>query len=409
MADELFENKPEKVNLDVDYIVSIIQEILDKSHIDSRKKIIKFRPNENNIREININCPICGDGKSVKFRGHLFLKNFWYVCYNERDTDSMSFTKFCEKFNVQLDPEKKLQIYNYINQNISFTTREDFALESLDKLLDAKEYMDFLNNKKGSFLTNITTIKKDSMVFDYLKKRQITNYSNILQGLYHITIKWVIPVIIILNRCGNKLLGFQVRNLKEGDLRFYKEHEFGYLYNYKNTDNPLDELESIAYNKLSHLFNILNLDFNKPINAFEGYLDSVFFPNSMSLLGLDTDINLIENDSLDLKFIFDNDEPGIRKAKKMLEQEKSVFLWRKLFDDLAKGDFVYHNYLEENIKDINQLVILLDNPNIYYDLKLDNYFSKDKFDMIYLKDKPKKKRNKKTDPLSSSEWDGIKL
>ena len=406
MADELFGNK-QKIELDFNYIVSIIQQILDKSHTNPQKRIIKFRPNVSNVREINFACPLCGDSKDRmnQKRGHLFLKNFFFVCYNERETDSMSFTRFCEKFNIKLDPEKKLQIYDYINQNISFTSKEDFAVENLDRLLDAKEYMDFLNTKKGSFLTNISPIKKGSFAFDYLKNRKIENYTNIMQAILHLTDKWKEPVVIILNRSGNKLLGFQIRNLKnDKKKRIYKEYEFEYLYNYKNPDNHLDELEAISYNKLSHLFNILNVDFNQPVNAFEGYLDSVFFPNSISLLGLDTDISIINNDSIDLRFIFDNDEPGIRKAKKMLDDGKTVFLWRKLIEDLAKGDYGYTNTLNER-KDINQMVQLLNNPNIYFDLKLENYFSRDKFDMIYLKDLPKKKPIK-TNP---SEWDNIIL
>lgn len=406
MVDELF-NNGKKADLDINYVISIIQQILDKAHTNPQKRLIKLRPNENNIREINFACPLCGDSKDRmnQKRGHLFCKNFFYVCYNERETDSMSFTRLCEKFNIQLDPEKKLQIYNYLNENISFTSKEDFAIDSLDRLLDAKEYMDFLNVKNGSFLTNISPIKKGSLVFDYLMNRKIPNYNNIMQGILHLTDRWKEPVIIILNRRGNKLLGFQLRNLKnDKSKRIYKEYEFEYLYNYKNPTEPLDELEAISYNKLSHLFNILNVDFNQPVNAFEGYIDSVFFPNSISLLGLDTDTSVVENDSIDLRFVFDNDEPGIRKARKMLEQGKTVFLWRKLIDDLSKGDYIQKGILEKQ-KDINQLVQYFDNPNIYFDLNLENYFSRDRFDMIYLKDMNKKK-TVKTNP---SEWDNIIL
>jgi hypothetical protein len=405
MADELFENTNKK-ELDINYIVNIVQSVLDKVHSNSQKKMLKIRPNEQTPKEISMACAVCGDShdKMNAKRSHLYLKNMYVKCYNEQSC-SMFFTKWCDHFGIKLDPEKKLQIYDYISQNISFTSKEDFAVENLDRLLDAKEYMDFLNSRKGCFLTNISPIKKGSFAFDYLKKRKIQNYSNILQGIYHITNRWAESVIIILNRRGNKLLGFQLRNLKDDKTkRIYKEYEFEYLYNYKNTTDSLDELESISYNKLSHLFNILNVDFNQPINAFEGYLDSVFFPNSISLIGLDTNIDLIQNDNLELRFVFDNDEPGLRKAKKMLEQGKSVFLWRKLIDDLAKGDYVYLNTLN-NIKDMNQLVILLNNPNIYFDLNLENYFSRDRFDMIYLEDITKKK-TKKTDP---SQWDNIIL
>jgi hypothetical protein len=325
-------------------------------------------------------------------RGHLHLRNMYYVCYNEKSTCSRTFTKLCDTFGIQLDPEKKLQIYDYINTNMVYEHRDDFDIDMLDRVLDAKEYFEFLNNKKGGFLTNISVIRKGTKGFDYLTKRKIHNFSNILQGNYHITEKWKEPVIIILNRRGNKLLGFQIRNLKDDSIkRIYKEHEFEYLYNYMHPDERLDEIEAVSYNKLSHLFNILNVDFNMPVNAFEGYLDSVFFPNSISLLGLDTDIGIIDNENIDLRFVFDNDDPGIRKAKKMLEQGRCVFLWRKLFDDIDKGDYRYREVLE-NTKDMNKLVQLLDNPNIYYDLNLEKYFSRDKFDMIYVKDKPKKKK-----------------
>ena len=391
MDNELFENT-KRIDLDLKYITNIVQQVLNKSHTDYQKKIIKLRPNEQNPTEISMACPICGDShnRSNLKRSHLYFKNMFIKCFNE-DSCSMFFTKWCDHFGIQLDPEKKLQIYEYISQNISFTSKEDFAIESLDKLLDAKEYMDFLNNKKGSFLTNISPIKKGSTAFDYLKSRKITNYSNILQGIYNITDKWHEPVIIILNRRGNKLLGFQVRNLKDNSIkRIYKEHEFEYLYNYIHPEERLDELESVSYNKLSHLFNILNVDFYQTINVFEGYLDSVFFPNSISLIGVNTKTDIIENENIDLRFIFDNDGPGLRKAKKMLEQGKCVFLWKKMIDELSKGDYTLKRNLED-IKDINQLVVFYDNPNIYFDLNLEQYFSKDKFDLIYLKDVPKKK------------------
>jgi len=386
-------DKKEPIVLDLDYITNVVQQILDKAHTNPQKKLIKLRPHESAPKELNFACPICGDShnRMGMKRGHLFLRNMFYVCYNERSTCSRTFTKLCDSFGIQLDMEKKMQIYDYINTNMSYQHRDDFSIDILDKVLDAKEYIDFLNTKKGSFLTNIITIRKGTMGYDYLTRRKIKNFSNILQGVYHITDKWKEPVIIILNRSNNKLLGFQIRNLKDDPFkRIYNEKEFEFLYNYMHPDNRLDELEAVSYNKLSFIYNILNIDFNQPVNAFEGYLDSIFFPNSISLLGLDTDVSIIENENIDMRFVFDNDEPGIRKSKKMLESGRCVFLWRKLFDDIDKGDYKYRQILD-NTKDMNKLVQLLDNPNIYFDLNLEKYFSRDKFDMIYLKDKPKNK------------------
>lgn len=374
-------NLIEESKLDIDYIVSIIQDILNKNHTDSRKKQIRTKLNGYN-REINFNCPICGDGKSVKFRGHLYLNSMRYVCYNERETCSSSFMKFCNHFNVELDMEKKMQIYNYLDNNYKFEKKEDFAITNMDKLIDLDKFVEHMNKLKKP-LMNLSPIVEGSLQHKYLIDRKIYNYENIFQSSYIITQNWTEPVIVILNRTVDKILSMQIRNLKsQKEKRIYKFFQFQELYNLMNLE-PLDEIESIPYNKCSPIFNFLNIDFDNPIYIFEGYLDSIFFPNSVALVGLDTDISLLSNDNLDLKFVLDTDEAGQKKAKEMIDNGYSVFLWKRLFNDLSKGKgnkFLHH--LESNIKDINGLVEFYNDYHIYDTLKLDKYFAKDRFDLI---------------------------
>jgi len=176
----------------------------------------------------------------------------------------------------------------------------------------------------------------------------------------------------------------QLRNLrKEKEKRIYKFVSFQEMYNLMNPQDPLDEIEAVQYNKASAMFNMLNIDYDSTIHVFEGYLDSVFFPNSIALVGLDTDISILSNENLDLKFVLDTDAAGQNKAKEMIDSGYSVFLWKKLFNHLSKGKgskFKFH--LENNVKDINKLAEFYKDPNVYQNLKLYDFFAKDQFDLI---------------------------
>lgn len=375
----------ENNKLDIKYIESIIQRILNKAHTIPEKKIIKKYPNEQNPTKLNFACPICGDSahKMTIKRGHLHLSNLYYVCYNERENDSMSFSRLCKYFNIDIDPEKKILIYNYLDNNWKYTSKDDFAIDNMDKLLNFEDFFNYIK-EHPSYLINVRPIREGSAQWYYLNERKIYNYDNIWEGTYKITDKWLEPVIIILNRTSDKLLGLQLRNLKsQKEKRIYKFVSFQELYNMMHPNDNIDEIEAVSYNKLSSIFNILNVDFDNTIYVFEGYLDSIFFPNSISLVGLDTDISMFNNENLDMKFIFDNDEPGQRKAKSMLENNYSVFLWKKFINDASKGKSIkLKNFLTDNCKDINKLVEFYKDPLIFNTMKLEKYFARDHFDLI---------------------------
>jgi hypothetical protein len=153
-------------------------------------------------------------------------------------------------------------------------------------------------------------------------------------------------------------------------------------------ENDLDEQERISYNKLSHFFNIFNIDFTITVNVFEGYADSLFLPNSIGQIGINTDISfLLNEEGIDLRFIYDNDEAGFKKADKMLKDGRTIFLWNKFFLDMLrkhKGDKgQMAKLLSENIKDFNKLAVKLNKP-IYNMFEWNKYFSNDIMDKIYL-------------------------
>jgi transcription elongation factor Elf1 len=382
-------------NLPIEFFTNKIQNIINKYHKEQGKKNIKKYPMYKPKR-LNFACPYCGDSQKVatKYRGNVWLNSMMYTCFN--CGTKVSFTKLCDDFEENVEIEDRIKIYNYIDSKTY--SKEDYSIKSLDKLIDIKEWIDFMNTHERSWLSNISPVVKNSSVYQYLVyDRNIKNHQFIYQGIYRKfkgdRCYWQTPVMILLNASSDKLLGIQLRNLeKDRNKRFYKIIEFEDLYNFMYQENPLDEIEASPYNKLSHFYNILNIDFDEKITIFEGFLDSLFCKNnSIGMVGSNNDNDLLNfltsaDDDLNLQFFYDGDEDGNRKANKMMDKGYPVFLWKKLKEDLAKisKNTYYTENLLKNVIDLNDLVILYKNDNIYRDHALNEYFSVDDFDKIYL-------------------------
>lgn len=373
--------------LDKDYIISKIQELVDKVHTDPRKRKIKVYPDR-----INYACEHCLDSQknmNAK-RANLYFKNMYKICFNE--SCNYSFFKIMNDNNISIDLDRKMDIYNYVD-NIKYDKKDDtFIAQKLDKLIDIDFLMDFLNNNPDTQFSKFQPIQKNSAIYQYLKfDRLIDNFENIYEAEYSITPKWKEKVLVILNKSGKKVLGMQLRNIKSGDKRMFKIFNFEKLYNMIHPDDKLDEIEAISYNKLSNFFNILNVNWEKTVTVFEGYLDSTFYPNSIGAIGLNSiegleNINFLMSEDLDIQFFFDQDEIGVKNAMKMLEQGHKVFLWQKLDEKLIankKDKYEAKKYVY-TIKDLNKLVQEMKNTDPFNKLKLYNYFSNDIFDKLYL-------------------------
>jgi len=283
-------------------------------------------------------------------------------------------------------------MYEYIDNHTHYRQNaDDFVITKLDKLIKLDEMMEFYNSHPENKLTNFRPIQNGSPVYQYLLfNRNITNDNNLFEAVYHYTDKWSEPVVVILNKHKNLVLGMQLRNLKdEKKKRLYKIYEFSDIYNKMFPEKPMDEFESIAYNKLSHFINIFNVNFSKPVTIFEGYFDSTFFPNSIGVIGVNTDLTfLLKDESLNLRFFYDNDDDGYKASIKKLNDGYSVFLWRLLFKAILKNKSDKYEAQKRlsKIKDLNKLAVE-SKKSPYETLKLENYFSKDKFDILYLDNK----------------------
>lgn len=382
-------------NIDVSYFINKIQEIVNKNQDVSEKKVLKYYPNKEHPKRINFACPYCGDSEKIrtKKRGNLWMNTFIVECYN--CFAKKNFISFCKDFNIEIEVEDRIKIFNHIDSK-TFKKGEDHQIENLNLLLPLDKVAEFVNTNKKQFLLDLKPVEKDSQVYKYLISRFIYDHSNIFQAIYQKFNNgkriYATNVIVLLNRCGNKLLGMQVRNLeKSKEKRFFKIIDFEEIYNMMNPNHPLDELESIPYNKLSHFYNILNVNFDSTVTIFEGYLDSIFYPNSIGLVGANNDNDILKflteaDSNLDLRFFYDNDATGHSKSFQMLNKNHKVFLWNKLFENLikrAKDKYKIQEILK-NIKDLNDLVIRFKNTSIHSKFKLERFFSEDTFDSIYI-------------------------
>ena len=381
--------------LDLNYIKTKLLNIVKKAHKHTDKHGIKVFDDR-----FQISCPICGDSikSPKKYRGNLYFKNLFFKCFNEGCR--CTFTDLCKQFNEDIDIDNRIKLYNYVDSHTSFeNTNSDYILEEMDKLIDVDTFVEYFNNKPNSWLYDIKPVEKNSHVYHYLKyERYIEDFTQIYQGVYRVIKEgqkvYETKVMINMNMMvsDKKLLGIQLRNLeRDKSKRFFKIVDFEELYNYMNPNDKIDEITALPYNKLSHFFNILNIDFEKPINIFEGFIDSLFSSNSLGLIGtnsMDDAMNFLLNcdDEIKIRFFLDNDPTGINKATKFLKSGHTVFLWNKLFNKLVEKakDKNKAKKIYNNIIDLNDLAIISKNPNIYDKLKLDNFFSIDKFDLLYL-------------------------
>lgn len=383
------------------YIKNIVEKIVNKEFTSNIERNVILHSDR-----IQFRCPYCHEGRTkTKKRGNIYFNKLLFICF--RCGHKSSLDQFVKDFDEQIDPTTKLKMIEHLNNVVSYNDYDSDLMETkYDDLIDIND----LSNIFNSNLTNITNfepIVMNSGVYKFLTNRGIDAnlQKNIYQAKYWKNEDEYEWVIAMLNRKDNKILGMQLRNLKSGKRRFFK------IYNYENLleiliDNNInydrylslknDLTKLVIYNKLSYYFNILNINFDIKITIFEGYLDSLFYPNSIGLVGVNTDSKFLESNNLEIQYFYDNDKVGFKKSEEKLKNGYSVFLWNKLFYEISNSKnnndpYSVYNRISK-IKDLNKLSEIVKNP--YTKLNLGNYFSHDLFDIKWI---PKNNSRKVSD------------
>jgi hypothetical protein len=210
--------------MDKNYIIEIMQKILNKEFADPiRRKIVTYDD------RINFCAPCCGDSHKNKYakRGNLYFNKLFYICFNCDKKTTLD--RLCKDFNEQLDPDKKLEMIEHLNSVITYSDYEgDFVDARFENLIDMSE-LERVFSQDLTPISDFKPIQVNGGVYKYLVGRGIPPeyHKNIYQAKYWKNEDESEWIIALLNRRGDKVLGMQIRNLKEGKRRTFK------IYNYE--------------------------------------------------------------------------------------------------------------------------------------------------------------------------------
>lgn len=365
----------------IDIISERLQRILNISFKDFyRKKIDVYSD------RLNFCCPICGDSVNDKRkkRGNLYLNSLSYHCYNCGAHYGVN--SFLKIFDEELSDEDKIIVHEIQQSSTKFERKSKTHHSSMTLTL----LSELAVPKSVFFKTNdLVTPYKNDFCSSYLKGRKIE-----IKSWKYFAFKESTKELYILNiNEKDRIIGYQVRQLDEKSKkarylttnmsRMYRDI-FGrdlsiiltnILKKIEFGDKFIEEEDGIdnivaSINRLSGLFNIMNVNPNLPLTIVEGPIDSLAINNCIALQGA-TKMNNYFDNVKDVRYLFDNDKIGKEHTIKKLREHKFVFLWDKYIKD-AK--------IKQKIKDVNDLQRT---DNFKVDL-FEKCFSDDELDIMMI-------------------------
>ena len=342
-------------------IIDKIARVLYRNHNHTEKR--KFLESRGRL---NFACPYCGDSTTGnrKKRGNLYWNDLYFHCYNCSEHKSLD--NFLKDFDENFEGEERVTVVNFIKEN-----RKHFNLgESLDFYLFEKIQKLALSFEELSKGFNVYPINELTYrAYPYLKSRLLHHkldhfgYDPRSKELY----------VFNLDTKGN-IVGFQTRDL-EGVGPKYKTWNLQRIYNRLRTPLNLPEEEIEAINKISMLFGILRVDLGRDFTIFEGPIDAMFMSNSVGLTGVKKKI--VDFDEIPTaRYMLDNDREGKTKMIQKIKNGQKVFLWSKFLENYEIRD--------KKIKDLNDLIKFEYKERTGCLDKIDDYFSNDPHDIVFL-------------------------
>lgn len=366
----------------IDVIKDKLQLILNRSFKEPyRRKIDVYHD------RLSFCCPFCGDSKTDirKKRGNLYLDSLSFHCYN--CSAHMGVNSLLHSFGEDLSSEDKIVVHE-IQQNAKkfekrvSSTQSSMSMTLLDKLAIPKM---ILFKQLG-----ITSPYKNERASSYLKSRMID-----IRNWKYFAYDQKEDELYILNISpSDRVIGYQTRQLNP------KSHKQRYLSSrmtkiYSDVFNkdingiverllqkePLgqkyieeeDGVENIVANldRLSGIFNIMNVNLSQPLTIMEGPIDSLAVANSIALQSAAKHLDGFFDEVENVRYLFDNDKTGREMTLKKLKEHKTVFLWSQYLDMIKS---------KNNIKDINDL----QKQNLFNIDIIEKCFSDDEFDAMYI-------------------------
>jgi len=368
-----------------DAIIGLVHQILQRRFSDN---IIKQQIDSSDAKKINFACPICGDSqkKASKKRGNIFFKSSTYKCFNDGCMEFMSIRKFISLFVRKYNLTPDLTVFDepiQIKRANSTNTLVRFLLSDKEKIVSITTLINRFDLRRVDELT------EDSAVFRELERRCITHTEDYGDLIYSDSSDNKFYIFNMDLKSG-KIIGFAIRKLDPDVSIKYIIKTYDDILKACNVlgidNNTIDDC-----NELGNYFNVLNLDFSKPITIAEGQLDSMFINNCFSTTGVSKAMNILESigEKKNIRILFDRDKGGKKEMIKLINSGYKVFLWNKLIQDLKKKwKSEEDNKDIHNIKDINDLYIFF-NKRKSADLDsfnelINKYFSSSVYDIVFI-------------------------
>jgi hypothetical protein len=336
----------------LDDLVKHIEDILKNIFVDPHKQEVGVYHNR-----LNFSCPYCLDSDNFKKqRGNIYLDSMQYHCFVCGKHTSVS--KFIKHFKENLSTSELLAIQNLQNNSTNhyiYGECDVFDNNLLSKYLLPREQVEKLYE-----FENIKGTKGEK----YLKARFQKNLK-----IFSYDSKMDAIVIYNLSK-DDKVLGFVLRLLEPKLKNKYLSYKLSTIY--KKLEKELPE-EAEYLDRISLIFNILNLNYNGNITVFEGPFDSFLYTNSLALGGVAKNLPF---SSEYIRYWLDNDDIGKQYSKELLGDGKKIFLWGKYLKDNNIPTYV-------KIKDLTDL-IFYSKKNRKRLSSFENYFSNSKLDLFFL-------------------------
>jgi hypothetical protein len=374
--------------MQIEEITAFIETLLRKRFHDVPEK---QKIDGTTSRKLNFACPICGDSdkKVSKKRGNLYLDTGAYKCFNDGCMAYMTMGEFVARMSKQhgiMLPSFILEdsykpVHNVKraeNQLIRFLTSDTSSLVTITDVINRFS------------LKRLDLVPEDSRAYQYIKGRSLNLIEDFGDCLYADSSDNKIFIFNFDKRSG-RLLGFSIRSLDPNSERKYIIKSYTDLAQiFSQTGLTKDLIEDANF--LNNYFNILNIDFSKPIRMTEGQFDSLFIYNAIATSGASKARSIFSN--LGAKgasqVVFDRDKAGKTQMMNFIKQGYSVFLWNKAIGDLKRRFSSVDDMIAMNrVKDINDLFCYIHDRDESYTLDdfnewLNSYFSDSVFDMAYL-------------------------
>lgn len=367
----------------LDNIEGKIQRILNNTF---KKDSFHKRQIDHFSDRINFACPFCRDSlrDPRKKRFNVYLNSLSCHCFNCNHHSGIN--SFLKQFDEELCIEDKIQVHEIQQSSKKFERRisrnqSSFAFQLLDRLAIPKSIL--------FKILNLTTPYKSKECSDYLNSRKI----NIQQWKYFAYNEKSKELYILNINSNDRIIGMQIRQLDINSKKpRYLTRSLSKIYSnifkknlsvlierlLKNMENgnkyiiEEDGIENIQANldRLSGLFNVMNVDMLNPLTIVEGPIDSLSISNAIALQGANK-MNDYFDDIKMVRYVFDNDKVGKEHALNKIKSNKTVFLWSMYLKKMN---------IKNKVKDINDIIRL----NLFNKEIFESCFSNDEFDVMFI-------------------------